>query len=319
MLWGCCFSRWIWWEEGVIIKIIKDLLKGLCIGIANIIPGFSGGTMAVLLHTYDRIIFGIADILKHPLKVIKDLLFIGIGMIIGFILAVVSISYLLKHYPMPTILFFVGLIIGGIPGVFKEARCENKSRLNALWIIPALVLIVSLPLINTHSVSADMNVWKYMALFVIGAVASSAMVIPGVSGSLILMIFGYYALILDNASFLMKNIFTFSGILEPILMLLVFAVGCIVGIVFISKLIKWLMGINKNAVEFFIIGLLLGSPFSIIYTVCKSDEYKINYGSVGMWICSAVLLIVGIVVPITMEILSKRIEASPQKESSEEL
>lgn len=293
---------------------LLDILRGICIGIANIIPGFSGGTMAVILHVYDRIVFGIADLTRHPLKVIKDLLFLILGIVLGFVIAIFTIAFMLKKFPMPTIMFFVGLIIGSMPSVFKEASDNNKTKLNYLFIIPAVLIIVGLPFIKTGDVSEELSFVRLFLLFLVGIISSATMVIPGVSGSLMLMAFGYYTLVLDNARGLMKNIFKMEGIKNPIIFMTVFTIGCLVGVIFVSKLIKLCVKKNRNAVYAFIFGLLLGSPVSIIYTVMKSDDYSINYHSVGMWVCSVLLVIIGISIPIIMEYLSKKYLPNQDKE-----
>lgn len=78
---------------------LVDIIKGFLIGISNIIPGFSGGTMAVILKIYDRVIYDISDITKHPIKAIRDLIFLGIGLMLGMVFAMFTIAFLLKKYP----------------------------------------------------------------------------------------------------------------------------------------------------------------------------------------------------------------------------
>ena len=102
------------------MKIIKDTLKGFCIGIANVIPGFSGGTMAMMLHIYDRLINGLADFVHHPIKALKDLIFILFGMVIGILFAIISISLLLKKFPFPTV----------FPLTYKEHKGNFPEEFN---------------------------------------------------------------------------------------------------------------------------------------------------------------------------------------------
>ena len=118
-----------------------DILKGFVIGIANVIPGFSGGTMAVILKIYDRLIEGLSDVLKHPLKVIKDLWAIVLGLALGIVFAIFAVVTLLNKFPLPTTLFFVGLIIGSIPSIFKETTKDNPSKINYIWLAIAFAII----------------------------------------------------------------------------------------------------------------------------------------------------------------------------------
>lgn len=288
------------------MRIIKDILKGACIGISNVIPGFSGGTMAVMLRIYDRIVCGIADVLHHPIKVLKDLIWIIIGMVLGLVLAILAISFLLDKFPFPTIIFFVGLIIGSIPGIFMDTRKINDNKLNLLWSIPAIVLLVAIVFINGGNKTTEIGFVPLMLIFLVGVVASATMVVPGISGSLTLIAVGYYEVILDDIKEILKNVLHLGSVSDEIIFIIFFALGCIIGIILISKLIKWLLERFRPQVYFFILGLLTASIFVIIYSTIKNDDYNINYSSVGMWICSILLLIIGTAIPIIMEYISNK-------------
>jgi len=107
-------------------NIILDFFKGIAIGIANIIPGFSGGTMAVILRVYERIIGTFSEIAKHPIKVIKDIWAIILGLAVGIVLAILTIVKLLELCPLPTLLFFVGLLLGAMPDLYNEYKKSGK-------------------------------------------------------------------------------------------------------------------------------------------------------------------------------------------------
>ena len=104
------------------MSIIKDklfdFLKGIAMGIANIIPGFSGGTMAVILKVYDKFLYALGNFFNHPIIVIKKVWSLFLGIVVGIVLGAVTIVKLLEIFPVPTMLFFVGLIIGSIPSIF---------------------------------------------------------------------------------------------------------------------------------------------------------------------------------------------------------
>jgi len=288
---------------------LLDILKGALIGIANVIPGFSGGTMAVILHCYERIVDGLGDIIKHPLKTIKDLWALLIGMGIGVVFAIVAIAWLLNKFPLPTILFFVGLILGSIPQVFKDANKNSTSKWNYLLIIPGIIILVALPFINGSDVSSNINIWKLIIILIMGVIAAGAMVVPGISGSLTLMAFGYYTLVITSLKDLMSGVvhFEFGSIKNPLLIGIFFAVGAVLGLVFVSKLISILIKKDKSKVYFFILGLLLASPFSILYTSFTSDEYNMDYKNPAIWIVGIILLAIGTCTPILMEKYSAKI------------
>ena len=297
-----------------------DILKGFVIGIANVIPGFSGGTMAVILKIYDRLIEGLSDVLKHPLKVIKDLWAIVLGLALGIVFAIFAVVTLLNKFPLPTTLFFVGLIIGSIPSIFKETTKDNPSKINYLWLAIAFAIMIAIPFINLGQTSDNLTPMKIIVIFVMGVISAAAMVIPGVSGSLTLMALGYYTFIMTNIKGLMENFihFNFSGMKDPIIITIAFAIGILLGVVAISKLINLALKKNKACVYFIILGLMLASPISIIYKVTTSDEYIINYSSVLMWISGIILLIIGSALPLLMEYYGKKIKSNKEIEEINE-
>ena len=275
-------------------------------GISNIIPGFSGGTMAVILKVYDRLIFDLSDITKHPIKAIKDLIFLGIGLMLGMVFAMFSIVYLLDRFPFPTIIFFVGLIIGCLPQMFMQSYEAKKSKLDYLWIIPGLALIIIIPLLNAGDAKLEISFTALLLISIMGIVSSASMVIPGLSGSLTLMAFGYYTLILTSGTDLMKGLFDGTNVWDELIVMVVFALSCLLGVLLISKLMGILLKRWKGAVYFFIFGLILGSPFSIIWAACHNDDYDINFKSPGMWCASVVCLIIGCLLPLMVRFIEKK-------------
>ncbi len=282
---------------------ILDIIKGFFIGIANVIPGFSGGTMAIILKIYDRLISGLSNILKQPLKVIKDLWAVALGLCLGIVFSIFTVVLLLNKFPIPTTLFFVGLILGSIPSIYKEANSNNTSKINYLWMFLAIIFMIALPFINFGETSQSLSAMKIIIIFFMGLIAAATMVIPGVSGSLTLMALGYYTFIMTSIKTLIDKFihFDFSAMKDPFIITLVFGIGCVLGIFFIAKLINMAIKKNKTCVYFIILGLLIGSPVSILYKVMTSSEYTINYASVWMWIIGVVLLIIGTSVPIVLE------------------
>lgn len=257
---------------------VLNILKGICIGIANVIPGFSGGTMAVLLKIYDLFVYAFANILSDFKNVVKKCwsLFLGIGL--GVIIALFTIVKLLEVIPFITIMFFVGLILGSIPMIYKKAKIGKIKIFDILFFLLAIAILIVLPFIKTNNdIDVAYNFYLYILMFVLGAISSSAMVIPGVSGSLVLMAFGYYTFLMSTIKEFLANLFNFSAMnyWNMFFVILSFALGMIIGIIFISKLISMLTKKYPKTVYFTILGLLVASPFSIIYST--NSEYIITY------------------------------------------
>ena len=283
------------------MSIIKDklfdFLKGIAMGIANIIPGFSGGTMAVILKVYDKFLYALGNFFNHPIIVIKKVWSLFLGIVVGIVLGAVTIVKLLEIFPVPTMLFFVGLIIGSIPSIFIDAGGFKKLTIkDIIAFIVAIIILVGLPFLQGNdSGQHNINFVTFILVFIFGVVCSSAMVIPGVSGSLVLMAFGYYTFLMEHVNVLIKDLthFTFDNFLNSFLIVLVFGIGAIIGIVFVSKLISWLLKKYPKIVYFAILGLLFASPFSIIYAVVQEYNEQVIATSPLSWIIGVLFLAIG--------------------------
>ncbi len=292
------------------MKIIIDFLKGICIGVANVIPGFSGGTMAVILNIYERVINGFSNFFKAPIKTLKDLWAIIIGLIVGIIIAILTITKLLSTFPIPTALFFVGLIIGSIPNLFQSYASYKKVQvIDIISFIIAMAIIVILPLLNSNNLEvSNVNVGIIILMFVLGAICAAAMILPGVSGSLVLMAFGYYLFLMDNIGILIESVlrFNFDNFGNPFLIVLSFGIGAIIGIVFISKVLKYLFDKHPRTIYAIILGLLVASPFAIIYAVVKQYNDIIVHTSPLSYVIGVICLSVGAFIVLLPSIIEKR-------------
>lgn len=276
---------------------VLDFFKGIAIGIANVIPGFSGGTMAVILKIYERLIGGFSQIAKKPLQVIKDLWAVLLGLVASILLAIVTIVKLLDVFPLPTIVFFIGLVIGALPDIFKEYKKDGKFKyFDIIAFVLALAIIVVLPFITSVSKEVtENNFLLLLVIFIMGAISASAMIIPGVSGSMVLMIFGYYFLVFESIDNFMGGLldFNFDTILFNFWILLAFGLGCITGILLISKLLTFLFNKYPRITYAFILGLLIASPFAMLFSAQKDYPTLFDF-NIWIYMSSLVTLILGL-------------------------
>lgn len=246
-----------------------DIIKGIFIGVANIIPGVSGGTLAVSMGVYAKIIEAVNNIRKDFKNSIKTLLPYGIGVVIGIAALSFIISFLFENYEMPTISCFIGLVLGGVPLILNKVKNEKFKHTHmisfilmlAVIIVPTLIAIET-PMIN----QIEFNLINIIILMALGVISAGAMVIPGVSGSMILIMLGYYNLIVNTISGTIKSLvqLDFAGVLDGLIVLIPFAIGIIGGIIVIAKIISKLLKRYPNATYWGILGLIVASPFSII-------------------------------------------------------
>ena len=308
-----------------ILNIIIDFLKGIAIGISNVIPGFSGGTMAVILKVYERFISAINNVTKHLWLAIKDIWAVFIGMILGVVLASYTIIYALNAFPIQTVMLFVGLIIGSMPMIYdnlKSYKKENEKLIGIKEVIVFIIfaaIVVVLPFLNVRPGVGEVSVVTYIMVFLMGIVSASTMIIPGISGSLVLMIFGYYIIIIDNVKAAISAVlhFRFSGAGISLLILLVFGIGCVIGAIGIAKLIEILFKKFPKLVYSAILGLLVASIFSIIYTTAVDYKDVIDFSSPLLYIVSVVLMIVGACIAVLMYIYDKKHPKIEEEEINE--
>lgn len=250
------------------MKFLLDILRGCAIGIANIIPGVSGGTLAVSMGIYDKIINSVTGLFRHFKKSVTTLLPYGIGMVVGLLGLSFIIEFLFARYPLPTILLFIGLILGGVPAIWKKIRGQKIDAIGIVLFCIFFALLVLLPFIageERTDLVLTADAVTIIKLFFIGVIASATMVIPGVSGSMILMSLGYYAPILTSINNFVRAVLDLNlgAALAECAVLVPFGIGVLVGIFAIAKLISFLLARFETYTYCAVLGLVASSPISI--------------------------------------------------------
>ncbi len=243
-----------------------DVIKGAVMGIANVIPGLSGGTIAVSIGIYNKLITAIADFIKHPIKAIKEIWPIILGIIIGIIFSVLGITYMLENYEVPSTMLFVGFILGSLPIIIKEVQNKKVYKKDITAFIVMMLIVMILPILGLLGVTVQNVSMNPIILLIIGVVSAATMIVPGVSGSMVLMTIGYYDKIMLAISSCILSLkeFNINELFSNVLVLLPFGIGVIVGIFLMAKLMKWLINKYKNTTNWAILGLIAASPFAII-------------------------------------------------------
>ena len=271
--------------------MIKQILQGMVVGIANIIPGVSGGTMMVAMGLYDRLIHAIT----HLKSEFKDSMKLLIPIFAGAGIAIVALSrlfeFLLATYPIPTNFAFCLLIAGSLPFIFKKVKGHKVtvSKIIPFLIFFGVVILMAL-LGETGGASADVSFGfvNLLKLFGVGIIAAATMVVPGVSGSMMLMLLGYYDTILkvinDFVDALVK--FDMGGLMTGVGILAPFGIGVVIGIFLIAKIIEFIFSKAEIHAYYGIIGLILASPIAILL---KTDWSGISVLMVGIGVVTFAL------------------------------
>lgn len=249
--------------------MIKSILKGIVIGIANIIPGVSGGTMMVSMGIYDKLIHCITHLFSEFKKSVAFLFPIAIGMVIAIVGSSFGLEYLFAKFPIPTNLLFIGLIVGGLPAIWKNVKGSKIKVGHIIAFLLFFVVVAGFAIMGeSEGKAADLtfNAINVIKLLGVGVVASATMVIPGVSGSMMLMLMGYYNPVLETITDFIRALVSFDmkGILQGCTVLIPFGIGIVVGIFAIAKLVEIIFEKFPLYAYWAIIGLIVASPVAIV-------------------------------------------------------
>ena len=249
--------------------MLKQILQGMVVGIANIIPGVSGGTMMVAMGLYDKLIHAITHLKSEFKNSMKLLIPIFIGAGAAIVILSRLFEFLLENYPIPTNFAFCGL---SLPFIFNKVKGHSVStgKIAAFLIFFGIVILMAL-LGDTNGKAADVSfgIINMIKLFSVGIIAAATMVVPGVSGSMMLMLLGYYDTILKTINQFIDALIAFdiNGILTQCKVLIPFGIGIVIGIFLIAKLIEFIFSKAEIHAYYAIIGLILASPIAILLKV----------------------------------------------------
>lgn len=252
------------------MKNIIKMLKGIIVGFIIIIPGVSGSMIAAALNIYEALISAISSITKKPLKAIQSVWQYIIGIIIGVGLGVVFVATIYMKFPIQLTALFIGLIIGGIPKLFKDNKKNFNRWYHSLTIIITIILVGSLLFIPTSSNSVDTN-GKALVYSAAGFLLAGPIIIPGISGAMVLSMIGLYNQTMSTISNFLKNLFTlqFHLLLEGIGPIIFMGIGAVVGLIIFAKIIKYILEKYPHIFNAIILGVLLIAPLSIVVSLNK--------------------------------------------------
>ncbi len=251
--------------------VIINFIRGFLMALADSVPGVSGGTIAFILGFYDRFINSLNSLLsgekEERLESLSFLVKLGIGWITGFVISVLVITSVFEENIYKISSLFLGFILASIPLVIKQEKEHIVSKYKYL---PLLVLgmgiVIIITVLNPNSeASADtafmfsnLSVLQVILLFIAGVIAVSTMILPGISGSTVLLILGIYGPLM----YAIREVLTINT--SYFFSVIVFGIGIIVGALFMIKLIKYLLENYRSQTIYVIIGLMLGSLVAVI-------------------------------------------------------
>ncbi|MEF2640966.1 MAG: DUF368 domain-containing protein [Clostridia bacterium] len=290
-------------------EIIKNLIQGFSMALADSVPGVSGGTVAFVLGFYDKFINSLNTLIsrkKDKKSSINFLIKLGIGWVIGMAIASLILSNLFETHIYQVSSLFIGFIIFAIPLIIKEEKqnIEGKYK-NLIFTIIGIIIVSAITYFNPQTGSetsidiTNLNFGLAIYVFVAGMIAISAMILPGISGSTLLLIFGLYVPIITG----IKETLHLNLAYIPVLF--VFGLGILTGIALVIKLVKKALEKYRSQTIYLILGLMVGSIYAIIMgaTTLEAPKAPLSFSTFNI-----IYFIVGGLVIVGMEFAKRKLE-----------
>lgn len=278
------------------MKYIKLAIQGFIIGIGKIIPGVSGAMFAMMFGVYEKALKIISNLRKELKGNFAFITILGLSVLLAIIFGSNIIKKCLDNYYMQTMFLFIGMMVAGIPSLFhnvKGKKINTKSKIVALF-IALILLIIGLFDFQGGNGEIPKNLFSIVMLFISGFLDALATIVPGICGTALLMILGYYDTVISS----LGSLLDFSNILNNLFVLVPFLIGMIMGVILVSKLINYLFTNYKIETYFAILGFAI---MSIIILFVKT--ITIQFEIIELLI-SVVLFIIGFIIVTFLERLN---------------
>lgn len=235
------------------MEFIVNFLKGLVISISQLVPGVSGGTIAMILGIYDKLLHAVNNILKDFKNQYKILMQVGIGAVVGIFAFSKIVKSLFDSYPISIGYLFIGVILGGAPLMFRKATVKGFNKKSIVYLILGIIVVLMMgtPDNDASAIITSLSFINFIWLFVGGVVVAIALILPGISGSFMLYVLGLYNTVITAV--VQFNI----PVLIPI------ALGGVIGTLLTARIIESLLVKYPEQTYILIFGFILGSVFSV--------------------------------------------------------
>lgn len=264
------------------MKSLILIIKGFFIGIAKIIPGVSGALLAITFNLYEEGLNAITNFFDNPKKNLFFLLKVGFGIILGIIIFSKVITYFFKYYYFLTMFFFIGLIGGGIIPIIKK----NKSKNYPIILISFIIIYLISTLTGNNNINIENNFTKILIFSISGLIDAASTVIPGISGTALLLLIGTYNQIIT----LISNITNIEIIISNLEIFLPYTINLFLGLIIFTKLMHYLFKKKREKTISFIIGISLSTLLILIIKTLNTPHQN------TILIPAIILLIIGYII-----------------------
>lgn len=286
-------------------KIVK-VIKGICVGMSGILPGLSGSMVAAILNIYHELIYAINLFSKHPIKSFFAIWQYIVGILLGFGIGFVFIKYGLEKMPLIFTMLFVGLILGVIPYIVKSILKEKPTWHHILIFLLMMAIMILFLFIKDQTNDNTGNGY-YLIVFFIGFVYAIALIIPGLSGSTLLIALGFFQTFLIIGNDIIDAIFNFdfSGLISNLPIILILLLGIILGLLIMGKVMYHVLKKYQRHFQFGVLGIILISPVNIMLSVNHETTENVFLSAWWVWMISIVVLFLGFYLSYKLTIKSE--------------
>lgn len=259
---------------------VKNFIKGIIIGSSMLVPGVSGGTMALILGIYEDLIRAVSSFFDNVKKNASFLGIVALGGLIGLVMFVYVVKFGLDNFRIPVMFLFLGIVLGGVPLLFKEAKRGEKSKYDYSYLIVGFLIVYCMLIFKGTLVNLE-NVTGFgslIILFIVGIIIAVALILPGISTSFLLLVLGMYEVTITAVE--TRNL--------PFLIPIV--IGTIFGIIATTKILEHWMENKPRQIYLLIIGFVLASIIEVFPGMPKGMDiiYSLITFSLG---CIAILYV----------------------------
>lgn len=286
--------------------MILKILKGILVGLGGILPGVSGGMIAASFNVYEELVGALDDFTKKPIKAVINIWEYLVGIVVGVLLGIILIATIFAKFPIPITLLFIGLILGGIPEIKNKLKFKELNYKHYLTMGIMVALMIGLLFLKEVTV-ANLGFFQYILA---GFLIAVSLIVPGLSGTMILLALGIYINIMDTIKLFINSIFTFdiSSALSLSPAIILIGLAAVITLIGLAKPINYLLKNKSNYFNIAVLGILVVSPFNIIWSLYRDVIYGASFNNIGALtiIASLILFIIGLVLALYLAKLANK-------------
>lgn len=275
--------------------MLIKLLKGVLVGIGAILPGLSGGMLAASMHIYTDLIEALNDFSRKPFAAAKRIWHYLIGIVLGVLIGFLFIALLYQYIPIPTTFVFLGIILSTLPEYYQKIEIKTLKLKHYLVMIITILVIVGTLFLKVSQANLENSI---PIMIVVGILLALSLIIPGLSGTMILMALGFYKPLVEMFKSLMDALIAidFNKIFSHLPFVIILGISGLISMILLAKFVTHLVKNHERLFDCTIFSIILVSPVSILYSLYLDDKSIFKHTSPWIYAVSILLLVLSFIV-----------------------